>query len=224
MPALSGGSGHESYTGMDSNVSREGPEDAELRKELIALLPELRAFARFLVRQRAEADDLVQEAVTRAVAALAQFQRGTNLSAWLFTILRNVHYEQLRRRRTERRALEEGLLPETGGQPAQYGAAEISDLERLLWKMPPLLREALVLVGARGLGYEQAAAVCGVPVGTMKARVSRARAQLALALEGKTGEPASDPGTAAPRGNGRGNVKTRGGNSRRTRADDIAHS
>ena len=164
-----------------------------MRKELIALLPELRAFARFLVRQRAEADDLVQEALTRAVAALAQFQPGTNLRSWVFTIVRNTHYEQLRRRRTERRALEESLPVETGGQPRQFGQAELGDLERLLWTMPPLLREALVLVGARGLGYDEAAQVCGVPVGTMKARVSRARAQLALALEGKTEDPKSKP-------------------------------
>lgn len=178
---------------MNSQVTRDGPGDDAVRKELIALLPELRAFARFLLRQRAEADDLVQEAVTRAVAALAQFQPGTNLRSWLFTILRNTHYEQLRRRRTERRALEQNPPPPSGGQPTQYGQAELADLERLLWQMPPLLREALVLVGARGLGYDEAAAVCGVPVGTIKARVSRARAQLAMALEGHAGKPAAKP-------------------------------
>jgi RNA polymerase sigma-70 factor (ECF subfamily) len=207
---------------MASQITREGAADDAVRKELIALLPELRGFARFLVRQRAEADDLVQEAVTRAVAALAQFQPGTNLRGWLFTILRNAHYEQLRRRRSERRALEESMPPETGGRPTQYEQAELADLERLLWQMPPLLREALVLVGARGLGYDEAALVCGVPVGTMKARVSRARAHLALALEGQT-EPA--PRAAAlVRPGDRENVKHRTGNPRRKRAADIAHS
>ncbi len=157
-----------------------------MREGLIALLPELRAFARFLVRERAEADDLLQEAMTRAIASRQQFQPGTSLRAWMFTILRNTHYEQARRRRTERRALGEHPQPESGGVPAQQSQAELADLERLLWELPPHLREAIVLVGARGLAYEEAAMVCRVPVGTMKARVSRARARLAHAFEGKS--------------------------------------
>jgi RNA polymerase sigma-70 factor, ECF subfamily len=171
---------------MSNKPSRSDADRDEARKELIALLPELRAFARFLVRQRTEADDLVQEAVTRALAALAQFQPGTSMRAWLFTILRNVHYEQKRRRRAERRAIEAGPPPDSGGAPAQQSQAELADLERLLWELPMHLREALVLVGARGLSYEEAALVCQVPVGTMKARVSRARGRLADAIEGKT--------------------------------------
>jgi len=159
-----------------------------VRAELIALLPDLRAFARFLQRDRSEADDLVQEAVTRALAALGQFQAGTSLRAWLFTILRNTHYEQARRRSTERRAIDARLPPEPGGTPAQHSQAELADLERLLWDLPPLLREALVLVGARGLGYDEAAMVCHVPVGTMKARVSRARARLGRAMDGMAGD------------------------------------
>ena len=173
---------------MSSDPNRDDADCDAMRKELIGLLPELRAFARFLVRQRAEADDLVQEAVARALAALAQFQPGTSLRAWLFTILRNAHYEQARRRRTEQRAIEMGPQPDSGGAPAQQSQAELADLERMLWELPPLLREALVLVGARGLGYEEAALVCQVPVGTMKARVSRARARLAKAIEGTTVE------------------------------------
>lgn len=173
---------------MNSDANRDDANCDAVRKELIALLPELRGFARFLVRQRAEADDLVQESVARALAALAQFQPGTSLRAWLFTILRNTHYEQARRRRTEQRAMESGLQPDPGGAPAQHSQAELADLERLLWELPLLLREALVLVGARGLSYEEAALVCQVPVGTMKARVSRARARLAKAIEGKTVE------------------------------------
>src|SRR5690348_5437972 len=136
---------------MNSHPNRDEADNDAVRKELIALLPELRAFARFLVRQPAEADDLVQEAVTRALAALTQFQLGTNLRAWLFTILRNTHYEQIRRRRTEQRAIETGPPPEIGGAPAQQSQAELADLERLLWELPVVLREALVLVGARGL-------------------------------------------------------------------------
>lgn len=169
---------------MSEATSREQAEPDEVREGLIALLPELRAFARFLVRHRAEADDLVQDAVMRAIAARRQFLPGTNLRAWTFTILRNTYYEQTRRRRTERKALEAGMQPEPSGAPAQQSQAELADLERLLWTLPMRLREALVLVGARGLDYEEAAAVCQVPVGTMKARVSRARARLAKAMEG----------------------------------------
>jgi RNA polymerase sigma-70 factor, ECF subfamily len=164
---------------MNSNSEPAQATNDRVREQLIALLPELRAFARFLVRERTAADDLVQEGVTRALAALGQFHPGTSLRAWLFTILRNTHYEQARRQRTERRALQERPPPEPGGPPPQHGSAELADLERLLWELPPTLREALVLVGARGLAYEEAAVVTGVPVGTMKARVSRARAQLA---------------------------------------------
>jgi RNA polymerase sigma-70 factor (ECF subfamily) len=81
-----------------------------------------------------------------------------------------------------------GPQPDPDGAPAQQSQAELAELERMLWELPPLLREALVLVGARGLGYEEAALVCQVPVGTMKARVSRARARLAKAIEGTTVE------------------------------------
>ena len=158
---------------------------------MAALLPDLRGFARFLLRDRAEADDLVQEALVRALGALAQFQPGSNLRAWMFTILRNTYYEQGRRLRTERRALETTLPREDAHAPAQYSRAELDDLHRLIWSLPPLLREALVLVGAQGLGYEEAAAICNVPVGTMKARVSRARAQLVRVMEPQV-EPETD--------------------------------
>ncbi len=158
--------------------------EQELRREIIGLLPDLRAFARFLLRDRSAADDLVQETVMRALTALAQFQRGSNLKAWLFTIERNAFYEQVRRRKRETAALERGLAD----QPAQQAFAavvgsDISDLQRVLWTLPTLLREALVLVGAQELTHEEAAAICGVPTGTMKARVSRGRARLASAMQ-----------------------------------------
>ncbi len=154
-----------------------------IRAALIALLPELRAFARFLVRNRSEADDLVQEAVLRALRGLTQFRPGTNLRAWTFSILRNTHLEQRRRRRTEAAALAEQFAADEAIGPAQHGNAELAELQRRLWSLSPVLREALILVGAQGLDYEEAAEVCAVPVGTMKARVSRARRQLAAAME-----------------------------------------
>ena len=155
---------------------------------MIVLLPDLRGFARFLVRDRAEADDLVQEALVRALAAAGQFQPGTNMKAWLFTILRNAFFEQTRRRRTERAALERGMPDEPLTSDGE-GRAALSDLQRQLWQLPPLLREAIVLVGAQELGYEEAAAICGVPAGTMKARVSRARTQLKRLVNHVSPEP-----------------------------------
>jgi RNA polymerase sigma-70 factor, ECF subfamily len=166
------------------------PSSVSLRAQMIALLPELRGFARFLVRDRVEADDLVQEAVVRALAAFDQFQPGTNLKSWLFTILRNAFFEQARRRRIERAALEHAGMAENGLVADQEGRAAVSDLQRRLWRLPPLLREALVLVGAQELSYDEAAVICGVPVGTMKARVSRARTQLRHLVDDAPATPA----------------------------------
>ncbi len=154
-----------------------------LRREIAALLPDMRAFARFLARDRTAADDLVQDTVVRALGALDQFVPGTNLKAWLFTIQRNAFYEQARRRRREDNVLRAHPPTEEAGIPAQLARSEISDLQRLIWELPPLLREALILVAAQELSHEEAAAICGVPVGTMKARLSRARAALNLAME-----------------------------------------
>ena len=157
---------------------------AHLRRDMLALLPDLRAFARFLVRDRTAADDLVQDTVVRALGALAQFNAGTNLKAGLFTILRNLFFEQARRRRREAAALSAQVPAEEIARADQADPASLRDLQRTLWSLPPLLREALVLVGAQELSYDEAAAICGVPVGTMKARVSRARSQLTIALQG----------------------------------------
>lgn len=162
------------------------PGDApqtEPRRQIAALLPDLRAYARFLARDRTEADDLVQDAVLRALGALAQFEPGSNMKGWLFTILRNAFYEQARRRRRERSAMERRGADNDTAAPTQIDNESIADLQRLLWTLPTLLREALVLVGAQELSYEEAASICEVPVGTMKARVSRARAQLAAAVD-----------------------------------------
>ena len=162
---------------------------SDLRRDVAALLPELRAFARFLARDRSLADDIVQDAVVRALASLHQFQPGTNLKAWLFTIQRNVFYEQARRRKRE-----VSVFEERGGGDDRAGPVtphDISDLQTMIWTLPPLLREALILVGAQEMTHEEAAAVCGVPVGTMKARLSRARAALNRSVSGAEAVPFS---------------------------------
>ncbi len=157
--------------------------DTELKRQVAALLPDMRAFARFLARDRTLADDLVQDTVLRALGALGQFERGSNLKAWLFTILRNQFYEQGRRSRRETIALSAQPDEGEGSRPAQHDRAEITDLQRLIFRLPPLLREALILVGAQELSHEAAAAICNVPVGTMKARLSRARSALSVMME-----------------------------------------
>ena len=168
----------------DGKAAADTP--GQLRRDMLALLPDLRAFARFLVRDRNAADDLVQDTVLRALGALAQFQPGTNLKAWLFTILRNLFFEQSRRRRREAAALGAHPPQDSAVRPDQADPSDLRDLQRTLWALPTLLREALVLVGAQELTYEEAASVCNVPVGTVKARVSRARTQLAALMRART--------------------------------------
>jgi RNA polymerase sigma-70 factor (ECF subfamily) len=152
---------------------------ADLRHQIAALVPDLRAFARFLVQDRAMADDLVQDTIVRAFDALAQFTPGTSLRNWLFTIQRNTLYEQARRRRIEQRVIAQAAPPDDSHAPAQHDQAALAELQRFLWLLPATLREALVLVGAQGMSYAEAATICNVPEGTMKARVSRGRVQLA---------------------------------------------
>src|SRR4051812_26177568 len=172
----------------DAEAMRRDPGRGEqiaetgLRSQMAALLPDLRGFARFLVRDRVAADDLVQDALVRALGALEQFEPGTNMKAWLFTIVRNAFYESARRRKREARALESHARELEATEPAQDARAEVRDLQLLIWNLPPLLREALILVGAQEMTYEEAALVCAVPVGTIKARVSRGRSALAEAV------------------------------------------
>ncbi len=180
----------------DSGGSRTEPDHRVLREEMVALLPDLRGFARFLVRDRTLADDLVQDSLVRALAAVDQFEAGSNLKAWLFTIVRNAFYEGARRRKRETRLMEAHGRLDEAARPAVEARQALQDLQSLLWTLPPLLREALILVGAQEMTYDEAAIVCGVPVGTVKARVSRGRAALASAVrraEGQT-DDIHDPG------------------------------
>jgi RNA polymerase sigma-70 factor (ECF subfamily) len=162
-------------------VTQQGT-DGGLRRALAELLPELRAFARFLSGSQVEADDLVQEALARTLTSLDGRSDGVQLRPWCLAVIRNIFHEQLRSRRREAARLRHD--PDLALSPAnQEAPGAMRDLARALRELPPLLREAVILVGAQGLSYEEAAIVCSVPVGTMKARVSRARRQLAAALD-----------------------------------------
>lgn len=171
-----------------SGGARTEPENTALRAEIAALLPDLRGFARFLVRDRAAADDLVQDALVRALAAINQFQSGSNLKAWLFTIVRNAFFEGRRKSKRETQLMEEHGPVSEATRPVAEARQDLRDLHSLLWTLPPLLREALILIGAQEMTYDEAAIVCGVPTGTVKARVSRGRAALAAAIRRAEGQ------------------------------------
>lgn len=146
-----------------------------LRVLLPQLLPALRSYARALCRDPSAADDLVQETVLRALRAEEQWRADSNLRAWLFTIQRNAWLAGLRRTGVERRYMEQIASEPTVSQPDR-GA--VRDLNTALLALPAVQREALTLVGGQGMSLAEAAAVCGVPIGTIKARISRGRAEL----------------------------------------------
>jgi len=156
---------------------------SEMRFALLEAVPHLRAFARSLTRNRDQADDLVNDTIVRAIAASNQFTPGTNFRAWVFTILRNLFYNQGRRGKARFSSLDELSVDEPMEDAAQEASLEFDDFRRAFFQLPDHHREALILVGASGLNYEDAAKICGCQVGTMKSRVSRARTELRRVLE-----------------------------------------
>jgi RNA polymerase sigma-70 factor, ECF subfamily len=152
--------------------------DASFRDEILAALPSLRAFAISLTQNSVLADDLVQETVLKAWANAHRFAAGTNLLAWLFTILRNNFYSEHRKRRLEVDDPDGFYRGRLRTCPDQHARLDLDDLRKALAKLRPEHREALILVGAEGLSYDAAAAICGVAVGTIKSRVNRARCRL----------------------------------------------
>ncbi|MDB5740204.1 MAG: polymerase sigma factor, partial [Alphaproteobacteria bacterium] len=160
------------------------PENPDFKGELLGLVPFLRAFARSLTGNQEAADDLAQETLVKAWQSRASFIPGTNLKAWLFTILRNQFYSD--RRRAWRQAPWDQDAAERipGGGEDQVHSAELSDTVRALKHLSDEQREALILVGAGGFSYEDAAAICKCAVGTVKSRVARARKTLIEILDG----------------------------------------
>lgn len=148
------------------------------RDEIVTHLGPMRAFALSLTRNGAEADDLVQEALVKAWKNIESFQVGTNMQAWLFTILRNTFYS-LRRKRSREVADPDGIAAgQLSVKPAHDGRLQLSEFLEVFAQLPVEQREALALVGASGFSYEEAAAMCGVAVGTIKSRANRGRARL----------------------------------------------
>lgn len=153
-----------------------------LKDDLLAAIPAMRAFAISLSGKPDRADDLVQETLMKAWANLSSFVPGTNLRAWLFTILRNIFYSQYRRRKREVEDADGHMAAGLSTAPEQNGHMDFEDFRVALQKLPPDQREALILVGASGLSYEEAADICQCAVGTVKSRVNRARVKLAEIL------------------------------------------
>jgi RNA polymerase sigma-70 factor (ECF subfamily) len=161
------------------------------REEMLACLPRLRGFARSMGGSSHAADDLVQGTVVRALAAEERFQIGTNMMAWLFTIMRNVHTSELRSHMVRRhQPLEDVPDYQLQAPAAQISAIENRELQDALKAVPAKQREALILVVMVGCTYDEAALICGCEVGTIKSRVNRAKGRLAELLgAGIDGEP-----------------------------------
>jgi RNA polymerase sigma-70 factor (ECF subfamily) len=152
---------------------------AAARAAMLSTIPDLRAFAFSLCGSRDQGDDLVQETLLRAWAHLADFQEGTNMAAWLFTILRNHFVNECRRRRRWVEDVDGQIAERVTTVPEQEGWAISTDLHYALTRLPVHQRDAVILVGAAGKTLEEAALICGCEIGTIKSRVHRGRARLA---------------------------------------------
>ncbi|MGL4543745.1 MAG: sigma-70 family RNA polymerase sigma factor [Polymorphobacter sp.] len=168
---------------VQSEPTPEGLSDPEFKQQLGAVIAPLRIYARSISGSVDLADDLVQEALLKAWSARRRFRAGTNMRAWTYVILRNHYFSQVRRARFKGEWDEftaDLLLAQPANQEAHIA---LSDVQRGLLQLPALQREALILVGAGGLAYEEVAEICGCAVGTIKSRVARGRVALAEMIE-----------------------------------------
>src|SRR3954469_15365947 len=196
-----------------SNVSKSETRNKErlmnaqddVRGAMLAAVPSLRAFAISLCGDVDRANDLVQETLLRAWSHLDSFEPGTNMSAWLFTILRNHFRTEYRKRRREVEDADGGYAERLTAREEQTAHIEFGELREALMKLSPDQREALILVGASGFSYEEAAKICNCAVGTIKSRVNRARLRLAeiLGVETVQEDTAQEPEAPVAASSGR---------------------
>jgi RNA polymerase sigma-70 factor (ECF subfamily) len=163
-----------------TNIERQF---TEVSAAVVEHLPHLRAFARSLSSSKDQADDLVSEAVARALASAHQFRPGTNFKAWIFTILRNAFYTEGRKRWNRVVTLDDNIYHQPSVGPTQEASLSFCDFRRAFIQLSPRQREVLMLVGNSDLSYEEVAERCHCPVGTVKSRVSRARLDLRRLLD-----------------------------------------
>jgi RNA polymerase sigma-70 factor (ECF subfamily) len=165
----------------DPRLTRDA-SGLSFRDRIVAEIPNLRAFAASLAGSIHMADDLVQDTLLKAWSHADSFVEGTNLRAWLFTILRNGYFSILRKRGREVQDSTGAFTERLAVSPSQQGVVDLADFRIALAKLPPEQREVLIMVGVGGISYEDAASICGVAVGTVKSRVNRARTRLAALL------------------------------------------
>jgi RNA polymerase sigma-70 factor (ECF subfamily) len=156
--------------------------EQDFKRALLSCLGSLRAFGVSLTGRHDRADDLVQDTIMKAWAKKSSFEPGTNMKAWLFTILRNEFYSQIRKSGREIQDSDGYYTEQLATNPGQYGALDLEDFKSALEKLPDDQREAIILIGASGFSYEEAAEICGCAIGTIKSRVNRARNRLAELL------------------------------------------
>lgn len=181
---------------MAHRADLDPQQEIQFKRDLVGLIPHLRAFARTLCGDAAAADDLAQDAMLKAWDARSSFQMGTNMKAWTFMILRNQFYSE------KRRSWRQSQLDQDAAERTLVAADDpeapvaLDEMRMALGMLPSEQREALILVGAGGFAYEEAADICGCAVGTVKSRVSRARRALQGILEQgaylRDGSPASE--------------------------------
>lgn len=167
---------------ITSQQQQTASVQSSVGEAMLSAVPTLRAFAMSLCRNVDAADDLVQETLLRAWAHIDSFRPGTNMSAWLFTILRNHFRSDYRKRRHEVRDVSGSYVETLKSPPEQQGRVELEEFRVALAKLPPDQRDALLLIGASGFSYVDAAVICRVAVGTIKSRVNRARTGLSKLL------------------------------------------
>jgi RNA polymerase sigma-70 factor, ECF subfamily len=188
----------------DANAKRSAdgaadvtPQQHAFREHMISVIPKLRAFALSLASKPDYADDLVQETLMKAWHHQADFEPGTNMKAWLFTILRNEYFSQLRKRKRKREVedIDGELINQLPTPAGQESYLDMADLRKAMLQLPDDQREAIILVGASGFSYQEVAEITKVAVGTVKSRVNRARVRLATLL-GMDTTKISAPGAA----------------------------
>jgi RNA polymerase sigma-70 factor, ECF subfamily len=186
-------------TSSDERPQPSREEDRVFRDNLVAIIPSLRSFARGLCGNRELADDLAQDAMTRAWAARSSFQPGTNFRAWMFMILRNQFYTTLRKNSRivswDPELAERTLVMDAN----QHDRINVADVAAALQKLPAEQREVLMLIGANGVSYEEAATIMGCAIGTIKSRLARGRIALAALIDGKDDLPPPTKSEPKPR-------------------------
>ena len=168
----------------DEPSASPAPPDPAVVAQIEAEIPRLRRFARAMVRDATLADDLVQECLERALSRLHLWRPGSNLRAWLFTILRNLHINGIRRRQAVVDIDGEGQAAIGAAHGGQFVRLELRDLKRALGLLPTEQREVVLLIGLEGISYGEAADILGISIGTVKSRLSRGRRALRQLMEG----------------------------------------